>query len=699
MAKRPSESDYVAIIRQYEAQAETYVRDLNLENEENYDYYFREPFGNEVPGESQAVSSDCFDVVEADMPALVRSFLAGGDIMEFVPHNTGDEAQILEAKQKTAYVNRVILDGNFSVFYDWFKGAEISNFSVVTYYVEEEKRPEILRKEGLSQIEYDQLLNTFQDDDQIEAVEILEDFDPETGEVELKVVRNKQRYVIEWIPEESFLMVPARSIEDSPMVGHEVETTKGDLVAKFPKKRDEIKELSVRTLESHNDIADTKERQISQGPDDTASAPAWYAEPVVLRILCVRIDKDGDGYAERRRILKAGEIILEDEPFDHVNYALLSCYPIPGKAIGKSRVAITRETQRQKSYLQRGIFNNIATVNRPMIGVNVDPKGGSTIVSPDDLLTRRLNGVVRVHGDPSAAMFPVPTEYIGTQALEVIQYVDYQRAQTTGALMASQGINKDSIYSKETATRFQGVTAEGADKLELVMRVFAETGIKRLYEGVAWLVQNYQNTAVETKIAGQQIEFNPAAWKYDNVCKPRVGLAAADTAELKANLGVVLQLLQGMKMSGSPIADETKIYNVLKKLLNAMGVYDISEFANNPEIPAETAQAELEQARMLIAQMQQQMQSNPLAEAETIKAQARMMEVQAKDQTDRDKARANMLAEQGRLEVQRAELAQREREFRAKYALDITKVELEHKRNLEGGLDEQRSNSTAGKRS
>lgn len=680
-----SDYEYLEALRTLESGASQYVSNLNLENQENYSYYFREQFGDEKPYESKAVSSDCFDVVESDMPSIIRTFLSGGDIEEFVPTNEDDEKQVLEAKQKTKYINRLVLDGNFPTLYEWFKAAEISNYSVLTYYVEETEAPEVVIKEGISELELELFLNSLEESDDVSSVEITEEerYD-DVFEVELKVKRKTQKYVIEWVPEESFKMSPARSIEDSAYVGHSSEVTKGDLVAQFPGKRKEIKALGQRALLGDDNISDIKEQQISQtsGENDVTSQPDWFSQTVVVDMACVRYDRDGDGYAERRRVVMVEDLILEDEAFDHVNYALLSCYPIPGKAVGKSRVAITKETQRQKSLIQRGMFNNIAMVNKPMVGINTDPDRGS-IANKDDLLNRRTNGIVRCKGSPVEAMYPIPTEYIGQQSLEIIQYLDFQRAQTTGALMASQGLSKDNIYAgNETATRFNGVSDEGAAKLELIMRVFAETGVKKLYEGMAWLAQNYQNSDVEVKIMGEQIVFDPTSWRYDNICKPRVGLAAADTEELKMNLSAILQILQGLQAAGSTISDESKIYNTLSKLLNNMGVYDVSEYLNDPAVPAETAQAQLEQSKKLIAQLQQQVQQNPLAEAEQVKAQARLIEAQAKDQTDRDKAMSN------RQQFER-EMEFKEREARAKYGLQVTELELKYNKELPGGLDDE----------
>jgi len=126
-------------------------------------------------------------------------------------------------------------------------------------------------------------------------------------------------------------------------------------------------------------------------------------------------------------------------------------------------------------------------VNNPRNVVHPD-------VDLDDMLTVRTNGLVRLDEDtnilPQQAVMPLVIPYIGDRTLQVLQYVDQTRAQTTGALLANQGLDSDAI-GRETATRFKGVQDDGQAKIELIARNYAETGWRKLYEGIAWLASRY----------------------------------------------------------------------------------------------------------------------------------------------------------------------------------------------------------------
>ena len=88
------------------------------------DYYNSEPFGNEVEGRSQVISSDVLEAVESVLPSLLRIFTAGDDIVKFEPVSEEDEEV---SKQATEYINHIIFKDNdgWQVFYTWFKDALI----------------------------------------------------------------------------------------------------------------------------------------------------------------------------------------------------------------------------------------------------------------------------------------------------------------------------------------------------------------------------------------------------------------------------------------------------------------------------------------------------------------------------------------------------------------------------------------------
>lgn len=680
----------LSTFKQLLADAQNYASTRQDIDTENLNYYLRNPRGDERPNESSVVSSDCFNVVNSDMPSLIRSFLGGGNVMEFKPNNPNNKAQVIEAKQKTTIINRLILgqDWSFKTLHDWMLSAEICTMSAVTYYPRVTEKIERKIYEGINQVELDQIIQTLESNDKISRAEVVTDDGGETFDAEVEITREATEYVIELISPQDFLISKGGpSLDDCAFVGHRRMYRKGELIEQGVS-RSVVEGLTsaYRGLGDQNNTPtdayeQTLEDAVGAGSSDETH-PEWYLEQVEVVEACV-LSATKRGTMQRRRVMYAGNEIIQDEPFDHVNYAVLSAYPLPNQVGGLSRVGITKRTQDEKTFVQRGLFNNMAAVNKPMTAINIQQNGQLETVNRQDMLNRRTNGVVRVNGQVTGNILPLPVPSIGAECLQLIQYIDFDRAQTTGANMASQGLNRDDIYN-ETATRFNGVSDEGAAKLECVMRVYAETGWRKLYRGFEWMLKTYQDSDIEVEILGEEIAYNPSDWKFDADCTSSIGLAASDSTEMIENLGVILNVQKELASMGSPIVDQSKIYGTLTRLLKSMNVHDNAAFFNDPEQPNQTLMAQNEQMKSLISQLQEQLSASSvnsvLQQNEQLKQQVEALKAQSRESIDI--ARLQESARQFDIKT-----AQEAAKNRAQNTIKITELELENNKDLEGGLD------------
>jgi hypothetical protein len=393
---------------------------------------------------------------------------------------------------------------------------------------------------------------------------------------------------------------------------------------------------------------------------------------VEIKDIYVLVDYDNDGIAERRHIMISGNHIIVNEPFNHVPYALMSSYLVPHSLVGKSRVEVAYPVQKQKTALKRAINDNAFMVSNPRNVVH-------EAVDYDDLLTVRENGIIRIDDPnilPQNAIYPLTVPYIGDRLLQVVQSVDQDRAQSLGTLLASQGLDADSI-EKETATRFNGIRDDGQAKIELVARNYAETGFKDLYEGIIWLASNYQDAETEIRVLGKELSVNPQSWKYTHYTRAGVGLGAGDNERLIDAYQGLYALQTQLKQQGSLLVDDDKLYNTIKGILKGLGLHEQGKFINNPQEPNELLKAQNEQLNALVLQLQQQLQQvqNPLAEAEQVKQQAFLI-----------KAKADA-------ELKAAELAEKQRQFEAKMqaekdkqinelAMKLTELEAKYNQQL-----------------
>jgi hypothetical protein len=533
----------------------------------------------------------------------------------------------------------------------------------------------------------------------VKSIEISERGEEEEDEfgrfdVVFKVEKTRKQVKIRNIPIERFLITRnAESKDDAMMVGDIEETTRGELLSRgFPRSLvDQIplagshadtaggaESTSSTTNQSRmEDIRDADEG----GADNDLTFTDWALEEVEIQDLYPMVDFDQDGIAERRHILRGGDIVLVNEVFNHVPYAIMSSIIMPHKVIGRSRAEITMPTAEAKTAILRGIQDNIYSVNAPSIAANKN-------VIMDDLLSpQRPNRVLRTKGEsnPGQNMFAIATPYIGDKALQVIQYWDQARAKTTGSQMTSQGLNADDL-GKETATRFEGVADEGAMKVGLVARTIAETGFRDLYQGVAWLNSNFQNTEAEIEVLGEELTVNPADWKFTHSIKANVGLGVGDDEATLATMSGLLQISQQLKDRGSPLTDEVKVFNMLDRVVKSSSLPDTSEFFNDPNRPDQLLQAENEILNNAVQQLQGQIQQlqNPIAEAETIRAQAKLVEAQGKRELDI----AQMLEDQRQFNIKTAQAAEQDAK---KLAMQLTEIEAKFNQQQDANYQQNKA--------
>lgn len=680
-----TEDDLLSIVKSAKESALTYNSEFQSENEEALNRYMGNPYGDEVEERSHAMSMDVSDVVEADMPSLARIFLGSGDVVTFEP-NTSDDVEIEEAEQKTKYINWLVRrqPDSFKLIHDWIKDAEIQKMGVVKYFVEDATK---VREHEFTLTE-DQIASAYKnlEDEGVEVEAVSQSEPDEFGyfDLVLRTTHKQKKTRIVNVPTENFIISKNAACKNSAaIVGDVLVKTRGELLADgYSKKL--VKGLN--TIGSNVTSSTLKNiRFEDEGGDDynAQDYAGWANEKVELADLYVRVDFDGDGIAERRHILLSGDEILENESFDHVPYAMMSAILMPHRAIGRSRAEITMPTQRIKTVLLRQTLDNVYMVNN---GRNIV----SGAVNLDDLLTVRPNGVVRLNDKttrPADAVFPLQTEFVGDKSLAIIQYMDQARAQTTGSLMASQGLDADAL-SKETATRFTGIEDKSAAKVELVARAMAETGFRQLYEGLAWLVSEYQDEETEFRVLGKPLIANPKSWKHEHSVVSSVGLGAGTNDQTISNKTAIYQIQSQLKQAGSPLVDDKKLYNVISDIMESLDMPKVYEAFNDPEQPDELILAESEQLKGMVQQLQQEVErlQNPLAEAEEIKAQAGLIKAQGELELKIKEFEAKQKQFAIETEQKRAEEERKAIEFQQDFSARLTEIEAKYAKDVPGAL-------------
>jgi hypothetical protein len=93
-------------------------------------FYNAEPYGNEVEGSSQIVTTEVRDTIQSAMPSLMKVFMSGDKVAQFDP--TGPEDETV-AEQATDYANYIFTKDNdgFGILQTAFRDGLIQNHAYI----------------------------------------------------------------------------------------------------------------------------------------------------------------------------------------------------------------------------------------------------------------------------------------------------------------------------------------------------------------------------------------------------------------------------------------------------------------------------------------------------------------------------------------------------------------------------------------
>lgn len=513
------------------------------------DRYLGEPDGREREGYSSYVTREVFEAVEWVMPALLRVFTSGDRVVEFEPFGPEDEQQ---AKQETDVVNHYLLKENpgFLNFYEWIWDILMNPNGYVKAWAEEGERVRTEQYKGLTDIQLQQIASH-------PDIEIIEHtgyphvvqypqgpMEEMCHDITVRVVEKSVR--IKWAatPPEQVGVDPectSVDVDEARWVRHACLRTKSELIEMGydPEILDSVptwSEMEDWNSESINRHESTSELfGTNESMDDSTGLyelEEWY----------VKIDFDGDGIAESRKIDVIGGEIVGNEEDDFQPVVSCSAIPMPHRHAGIAWVEPVTAIQELSTYYQRSLNDNIARVNRPRkyISENAITDDGMTI---DQLLD--IDSEVVIARDASAIV-PEQHQPVIQEILMVHQAVKDQLQMRTGV---APGIAMDSDVLQKTTAGAYGDAMDAASQLiEKLTRVIAEVGVSKLVKKVHRLIKEHQDKPKTLKIRGQWIETNPRDWRDRENVTINVGLGFDDKGAQKAAaaemIGMQMQLMQ-----------------------------------------------------------------------------------------------------------------------------------------------------------
>lgn len=647
-----------------------------------YSYYRGEmPAATPELYASSIVSTDVSDVIEWVLPAIMKPFVESPDVVRFDPVTPEDQGQ---ADDESDYVHHTFMKKcqGFLKLYCHIKDALLLKNAVFCTYWDEGVTHQKEEYFGQSEAQLADL--RFPDDNsevkilssvehQVPVVDVATGaamVDPQTGlpltetvyDVEIRRFYKKGRPVVENCAPESFkvdLLHNSIDLNDAPWCAWSSIKPRSYLTSlRYDKdKVNEIKKSDSMLASYANQVRYAREdverdSSIEDIENDTGN-PAQ--DPVDVHRVYMRIDKDGDGIEEQYMVILAG-------PDGKTG---LDCYEVPEcpfsastpfiaahKHYGYSLFDKLKQIANHKTKVLRMLEDNLDLQNNPRKKVL---KGHANLA---DVLKIQVGGIWRM--DQLEAVQEVPTTPIDQTASGLLTYYDKIRNERSGVDPNAESIAK--IMPEESMnSAVERVLSAKEEIVGLIIRVFAETGVKDMFLKLRGLMMRYNPQEEIVQLRNKWTRMNPADWVERTNTTIKVGLGTGDrikkTAGLQMVFGMQQEALKG-GLQGIMVSPERLAYTA-SELVRTQGLGDPDDYFLMPDYLMDPRNRETPRGKEMIRAMQlQKQQQDQAAQAQQAQAQQaqqlaqlQMQVVQMQEETKRLVAQQKTGVDQSKLQA------------------------------------------------
>lgn len=646
--------------------------DLSNERAKAMDHYHGRPYGDEVEGRSQVVSKDLSETVDWVLPDILNVFIKSGNIAEFCPVGPEDEPL---AQQESDYTNHVIMQENqgFILLHDAFKDAMLLKNGYWKHYCDESEKVSDEEYEGLTE---DELLKIFSDlqeegadvevkEQEVRMIDLMGTQVP-VYDICIAIKRKTKRICVEAVPTEEVRVSKTcrGSLQSSSFTEHVTRKSRTDLL-EMGMDEQFVKELpAINSTENDNETlardSTTDEADHIQGISyDRSMDLIEYCEAYL------RVDYDGDGRAELRKVVTCANRIPPgeewNEQIESVPMTGVVMKRVPHRHVGESFDDEIADLQRIKTVLDRQMLDNVYLTNNQEKLVN-------TRVHMPDMLTSVPGGIKRIKDDlpVDGAVQYIMTPSILAQILPAIDYFDSVKANRTGVSDHTTGMDPD-VLKESTKGAFQSAVNQASNKIQMIARMLAESGVKELVQQVHGLLIRHQDKPKVVRLRGQYVTVNPTEWRERTDLVVKVGIGTGTEEDKRQEL-ILLETMQE-KAAQLGLVGPRQGYAMFKDIAHTLGRTNPEKYVMDPDS---------QEYQQMMQQRQQSQGGNPLAEAEQVKGQFKL---QSEQMAHQFKAQISQMQEQHKHEMElinmRQEFANAERERQSREAIEIMKAEMQ----------------------
>ena len=566
---------------------------------ERYNIYYadKEYYAHKFPilsKTSSLVSTDVADTIEWALPSLMKVF-TGSDEVITVAGVTEEDDQNAGVMQSLLVYQLQRQNKFFPILYNWMKDALITGMGIIKCYWErtEGYTPETAK---LNADALRLLTQTGVEITSVDGPDIMGDF---------TVTWNSPYYIknspkLENILVSEFLYSPdAKNLEDANFIAHRKKVTMSHLRQK------EREGIYANVDMVHPDsgpiswITDQVEDVIGDHYTPLHNNQQDKAREEVTIYECyTKIDFNNDGVLEDMIITVAGDVILRAEPNYMGRHPFFSISPTkdPHRIwVKRSYAELIGELQDMKVALTRQIVQNIALTNDPKMILAEDSINISDYVEGRKVIRKKPGS------NMGEVAMPMPVNQLSPQTFQFLEYLEGQKENRTGITRYNQGLDANSL--NKTATGISAILGQSSQRLELIARMFAETGISELFRFMVSLNQKFvdQNTVV--RLTNKQLRVSPddLNGNFDLIVNAGISISTKESTIM--TLQTMLTALMQTQAAGIPIVTPQNIYNLFKKWIESAGFKNYSDYVTDPAVVQQRAIMDMQLKQQVLSSL------------------------------------------------------------------------------------------------
>ena len=570
----------VTAIQRDISDAENYQEAVVLPTvKERYEIYYadKDYYAKKFPRLSKVsslVSTDVTDTIDWALPSLIKVF-TGGDEVVTVQGVSEEDDKNAEIMQNLLVYQLQRQNRFFPILYNWMKDALITGMGIIKCYWD--------RKEDYQLLEQSMNMRAFQElqqqDVKIQSVEGPDEFGI------LRVTYLSPYYVKNAPVLENILVSEllyssdAKTLDEANFVAHKKKVTMSYLREKEQQGiYANVDQVTPKPLTGILDD-DMVEQVIGDNYQGMSQEADDARAEVTLYECYTKIDWDNDGVLEDMIVTIVDDVILRVEPNYMGRHPFFSISPTkdPHRIwVKRSYAELIGELQDLKVALTRQIVQNIALTNDPKMILAEDAINIDDYVKGRAVIRKKAN-----HAMQDVAM-SMPVNQLSPYTYQFLEYIESQKENRTGITRYNQGLDASTL--NKTATGISQIMGASTQRLELIARMFAETGVYELFRFMIGLNQKFIDQKTVIRLTNQELAISPddLQGNFDLVVNAGISIASKESTQMM--LQSMLTALMQVRAAGIPIVTPDNVYNLFKKWIEAAGFKNYADYITDPAL-------------------------------------------------------------------------------------------------------------------